>query len=329
MTQAAAHARETWPALPYAAWKDTQYALHRWTQVVGKIRLALTPLLNHWWNSTLYVTPRGLTTASVPSGDGAFQIDLDLVQHELVILTSHGERATFRLGSMSVASFYHRVIEELARCGVPDPQINTLPSEVATAIPFPEDADVRPYDRGQVERFHAILLCTAVVFERFRSGFLGKQSPVQFFWGSFDLGVARFSGRRAPVYTGTSGPHVHIHVMHEAYSHEVIEAGLWMGSDDVAAPEFYSFPIPPPAGLADAAIRPDAARWDAARGEFVLSYDAVRAASDPEGTLLEFLQSTYDVGADLGHWDRPLLEERPACGCELLPPPRRMVVTHR
>ena len=311
--------RELWPPLPYVDWKDTLYAVHRWTQVVGKMRLALTPLVNHWWNSTLVVTPRGLTTLMIPSGDDAFQIDFDFVDHELVVVTSRGGRSAIPLLPMSVAQFYRQVLELLARLGVPDPGILPVPVEVATAIPFMDDLEVRPYDREKVRRFQDVLIRTQFVFDRFRADFLGKASPPQFFWGGFDLASARFSGRRGPAYAGGSAPNVHIHVMHEAYSHELIAAGFWLGSDDTPRPEFYCYAMPAPPGLAEATIRPESAGWVAARGEFILPYDAMRTAADPAATLLTFLQSTYDVAADLGAWDRPLLEERPRCDCVRLP----------
>jgi hypothetical protein len=312
-------AGEGWPPLPYAEWKDTLHAVHMWTQIVGKIRLTLTPPVNHWWNSTLLVTPRGLTTSMIPSGNEAFQIDFDFVEHELVIVTSRGGRSTIPLIPMSVAHFYQQVLEVLARLGVPDPGIVPIPTEVAVAVPFREDLEVRPYDREMVQRFQTVLLRTQFVFDRFRGDFFGKASPVQFFWGGFDLASARFSGRRGPPYAGGSAPNVNIHVMHEAYSHELIAAGFWPGSDDLPQAEFYSYAMPAPAGLADATIRPESARWVATRGEFILPYDAVRAAADPAATLLTFLQSTYDVSADLGGWDRPLLEEGVQCDCVRLP----------
>ena len=312
-------ALDLWPPLAYAETKDTLHAVHMWTQVVGKIRLALTPLVNHWWNSTLFVTPRGLTTSMIPSGEDAFQIDFDFIDHELVIVTSRGGRAAIPLRPMSVADFYRRVFEVLVQLGVPDPGIIPVPVEVAVAIPFLDDTELRPYDREKVERFHRTLITMQVVFERFRAGFLGKASPVQFFWGGFDLASARFSGRRGPAYAGGSAPNVHIHVMHEAYSHELIAAGFWMGSDESPQPEFYSYAMPAPAGLANATIQPESAHWSTERGEFILPYEAVRTAADPAATLLAFLQSTYDVSADLGGWDRPLLEERVACDCVDLP----------
>ena len=316
-------AEVAWPSLAYDDWKDTLHGIHMWTQVVGKIRLAMTPLVNHWWNSTLAVTPRGLTTSLIPSGSDAFQIDFDFVDHELVVVTSRGGRSAMPLRPMSVAHFYREVLALLARLGVPDPRIRPVPVEVATAIPFLKDREVRPYDRESVARFHTVLLRTQLVFDRFRADFLGKASPPQFFWGGFDLASARFSGRRAPPYAGGSAPNVHIHVMHEAYSHELIAAGFWLGNDGAPQPEFYSYAMPAPAGLAEATIEPKPAQWVAARGEFVLPYEAVRTAVDPAAALLTFLQSTYDVAADLGRWDRPLLEERVRCDCVRLPSPSR------
>ncbi|HKC90591.1 MAG TPA: DUF5996 family protein [Candidatus Limnocylindria bacterium] len=308
-----------WPRLAYDEWKDTLDAIHMWTQIVGKIRLTTTPLLNHWWNSSLAVTPRGLTTGTMPSGDDAFQIDLDFVGHELTIVTNRDGRATVPLRSMSVAQFYREVFDSLSGLGIEDPEINVVPSEVAVAIPFPEDVAVRPYDRDQARRFAAILLKTDLVFERFRAGFLGKASPVQFFWGSFDLASARFSGRRAPAYAGGKPPNVHVHVMHEAYSHELIAAGFWPGSADVPRAEYYAYAMPPPEGLPGSTIQPEAAGWSASRGEFLLPYESVRTSPDPEATLLAFLESTYGVAADLGRWDRALLEERVLCGCDPVP----------
>jgi hypothetical protein len=308
-----------WPPLVYAELKDTVQALHMWTQVVGKIRLAMTPLMNHWWNSTLMVTPRGLTTTLTPAGNEAFQIDFDFIDHELLIVTSRGGRRAIPLRPMSIAHFYQQVLETLAALGVPDPRIMPVPVEVALNVPFLDDVEVRPYDHDIVRRLLTALISTQLVFDRFRADFLGKASPVQFFWGGFDLASARFSGRRGPAYAGGSAPNVHIHVMHEAYSHELIAAGFWLGSEELPQPEFYSYAMPPPAGLADAAIRPDSAQWVAARGEFILPYEAVRTAPDPGAALMSFLESTYDVSADLGKWDRSLLEERPRCDCVRVP----------
>jgi hypothetical protein len=313
-----------WPPLPYDEWKDTLHAIHMWTQIVGKIRLATTPLLNHWWNSSLAVTPRGLTTGTMPSGDGAFQMDFDFIEDHLAVVTSRGEGEVIPLRPMSVAQFYREVLDVLDRLGIADPQISTLPNEVADAVRFPDDVELRPYDRDQARRFALALLKTDLVFERFRAGFLGKASPVQFFWGSFDLASARFSGRRAPVYAGGTPPNVHVHVMHEAYSHELSAAGFWPGSADLPSAEFYAYAMPPPKELVNATIQPDAAGWNAARGEFVMPYEAVRTSANPEATLLDFLKSTYRVAADLGRWDRALLEERVACACDPVPSARAL-----
>ncbi len=310
---------DLWPSLPYDEWKDTLHAVHMWTQIVGKIRLAKTPPTNHWWNSALLVTPRGLGTGVVPSGGGAFQIDFDFVAHQLSIITSRGESVAMPLRSMSVAAFYRGVLDSLARVGVPDPKITLVPNEVAVAVPFSEDVQLRPYDRDYARTFAAVLLKTYVVFERFRAGFFGKASPVQFFWGSFDLAAARFSGRRAPAYTGGNPPNVNVHVMHEAYSHELISAGFWPGNADAPRAEYYAYAMPPIDGLPAAAIRPAAAGWEADRGEFLLPYDAVRTSADPAATLLAFLESTYDAAADLAGWDRPLLEDPVRCDCQPFP----------
>ena len=321
--------QDLWPQLSYEASKDTLHAVHMWTQVVGKIVLALTPLVNHWWNSTLAVTPRGLRTPLLPTGLGAFQISFDFVEHQLVVVTSRGGRAAFPLLPMSVADFYRQTIAALEQVGVPDPQIALGPVEIEVAIPFTDDVDVRPYDRVTVERFQTVLISTQLVFERFRAGFLGKASSPQFFWGGFDLASARFSGHRSPPYTGGSAPNVNIHIMHEAYSHELIAAGFWPGNDGAPQPEYYSYAMPAIAGLANATIEPVGAGWAAARGEFILPYDAVRSVADPAAALLRFLQSTYDVSADLGGWDRALLEERVACDCVRLPLPSRAAARSR
>jgi uncharacterized protein DUF5996 len=315
---------EVWPPLEYEAWKETLDAVHMWTQIIGKIRLAKTPVVNHWWNSALIVTPRGLGTGLVPNGGEAFQIDLDFVTHQLTISTSLGDAAALPLHSMSVAAFYRDLLGALARLGVPDPRIDQVPNEVATAVPFAEDVAVRPYDRERVRQFAGALRRTQLVFERFRAEFLGKASPVQFFWGSFDLAAARFSGRRAPAYAGGTPPNVNVHVMHEAYSHELISAGFWPGNADAPRAEYYAYAMPAIERLPAATVRPKAAGWDRDRGEFLLPYEAVRTAADPASALLEFLRSTYDAAADLAHWDRALLEDPVQCDCGAIP--RRMRV---
>ena len=313
------HSTEPWPPLPFDAWKETLHAIHMWTQIVGKIRLATTPLTNHWWNSTFVVTPRGLSTGTMPTGAGAFQIDFDFVGHELNIVTSRDGRDALPLRSMSVAQFYLELLDTLARLKVAVPEFLPVPNEVAPAVPFREDVEIRPYDRDRVRLFAEALLRTSFVFERFRAEFLGKASPVQFFWGGFDLASARFSGRRAPAYAGGSAPNVHIHVMHEAYSHELAAAGFWLGSADVPQAEYYAYAMPALAGVAGARIRPEAAAWIEDRGLFVLPYEAVRTSSDPDAAIMAFLESTYSAMADLGHWDRDLLEARVSCDCDPVP----------
>jgi hypothetical protein len=320
---AGAEAVSPWPPLPSGTRNETQYALHRWTQILGKIRGTSTPLVNHTWNSSLQVTARGLTTGLIPGGGDAFQIDLDLVADELNVATSGGGRAVVALRAMSVADFYRDVLDALARVGVPDPHIAAVPNEVDPAIPFRKDVAGRPYDRDFVRRFATALVRTQLVFERFRAGFLGKASPVQFFWGAFDLASARFSGRRSPAYTGGVPPHVHPHVMHEAYSHELIAAGFWLGPADAPHAEYYAYAMPALARLSRARVEPDAAAWDDARGEFLLPYEVVRTSADPDAALLSFLESTYAAAADLGNWDRDLLEKSVVCDCESIPRPLR------
>src|SRR2546428_5205166 len=263
---------EPWPPLPYDAWKDTLHAIHMWTQIVGKIRLATTPLMNHWWNSTLVVPPRGLSTGTMPTGAGGFQIDFDFVEHELSIVTTRSGRVTLPLRSMAVAEFYRDVLDALARLDVSVPEFLPVPNEVAPAVPFADDFELRPYDRDRVRLFADALLRTSFVFERFRAGFLGKASPVQFFWGGFDLAAQRFSGRRAPAYAGGSAPNVHIHVMHEAYSHEFIAAGVWPGRRDPPEAEVYSYAMPAPGRLAHPTVPPQLHPGGDARGDINLPY---------------------------------------------------------
>jgi len=303
-------AGDAWPELRYEALSETLYPLHRWTQILGKIRLVSTPLLNHWWNSTLQVTPRGLSTGLIPGTGLAFEIELDLVEHELRVVTSRGKGASMSLGPMPVAHFYRELSDALADVDVAVPRIDQMPNEVADAIPFRHDVAPRPYDREQAHRIAESLLLSQIVFDRFRAGFLGKASPVQFFWGGFDLASARFNGKRGPAYAGGVPPHVHPHVMHEAYSHELVAAGFWLGSPEAPRAEYYSYAMPAIDGLAEARIEPAAASWVTERGEFLVPYDAVRNAADPAAALSSFLESTYAAAADLAHWDRALLEQR-------------------
>jgi len=303
--EAGPEASTAWPALPYADWKDTCTALHLRAQIVGKVRVAQTPWLNHGWHSTLYVTTRGLTTSPIPHGQRSFQIDFDLVDHCLIIESDDGAERMLPLTAQSMADFHAGIIEALNELGLPV-RIHARPNEIPDAVPFREDRADRPYDHHAVERFHHVLLHADRVLKRFRSGFLGKASPVHLFWGSFDLAVTRFSGRRAPMHPG-GVPGLPDAITREAYSHEVSSAGFWPGGSGVDA-AFYAYAYPVPNGFATARIQPDTAYFDAGLGEFILPYEAVRTAADPDATLLAFLESTYEAAADAAQWDRAALE---------------------
>jgi hypothetical protein len=303
-----------WPAPP-EDWEPTRATLHMWTQIVGKIRLALAPPQNHFWHSTLYVTARGLTTSPMPYGSDLVQIDFDFVDHLLLILTSSGASQRVPLEPKSVADFYAEIMASLRGLGI-EVSIYARPVEIPDPIPFAEDRVHAEYDPAAVHDFWRALIQADRVFKQFRGRFLGKSSPVHFFWGAFDLAVTRFSGRRAPMWSGQV-VNVHPHVMHASYSHEVSSAGFWVGSG--APPMFYSYAVPTPSGFADAAVSPAQATWSSDMGEFLLPYDVVRASERPDETLLDFLQTTYAAAADLGDWDRVLLEQAPACACD--PPP--------
>jgi hypothetical protein len=298
-----------WPELPTAAWRDTCATLQLWTQIVGKIRLAKSPWLNHSWHVALYVTPRGLTTSPVPDGPRSFQIDFDLIDHRLRISTSDGAQRGFALLDHSVASFYAATLAALGELGIAV-AIDEMPNELPDPIKFSEDTAHASYDADAVRRFLQILVNSDRVFKQFRTGFLGKASPVHFFWGSFDLAVTRFSGRRAPRHPG-GVPHLPDAVAHEAYSHEVSSAGFWPGSGAIDYPAFYSYAYPEPPGFRAAKVRPEAAFFSEALGEFILPYDAVRTAPDPDKALLDFLQSTYEAAANAAKWDRGELECEP------------------
>lgn len=298
---------EAWPALPLEAWQDTYATLHMWTQVVGKVRLALAPMVNHWWQTALYVTCRGLSTSPIPYGAGAFHIDFDFLDHELRIGTSGGARRSFPLRPMPVADFYARTMAALKDLGI-EVAIRPVPVEVPEAIPFEEDRRHASYDPEYAARCWRVLSQSHRVLERFRGRFTGKVSPVHFFWGAFDLAVTRFSGREAPEHPG-GAPNVGDWVMHEAYSHEVSSAGFWPGAG-LGEAAFYSYTYPEPPGFREHPVEPDAAYYHEGMGEFVLPYEAVRTADDPDRALLRFLQSTYDAAADLARWDRPALERR-------------------
>ena len=297
---------DVWPSLPLAEWQDTCATLQLWTQVVGKIRLAQAPMVNHWWQVPLYVTARGITTSPIPFGAIGFQIDFDFIDHRLVIATSQGRSASLALEPRSVAAFYREVMARLKTLGI-TVKIWTMPVEIPEAIPFDIDDAHAAYDRDYAHRFWRVLVQCDRIFKQFRSRFLGKASPVHLFWGSLDLAVTRFSGRPAPAHTGTA-PHIGNWVMREAYSHEVSSCGFWPGGGAMAEPAFYSYAYPSPPGFAKAKVEPDGARWSEELGEFILPYEAMRQMPSADDRLLAFLESTYVAAADLAHWDRIALE---------------------
>jgi hypothetical protein len=296
---------EHWPALPYEAWADTCATLHMWTQVVGKIRTALAPMQNHWWQVPLYVTQRGLTTSPIPYGERTFQIDFDFVAHELQVQCDHGAGRTIALEPRTVADFYAEVMAALRSLDI-RVEIWTTPVEVADPIPFERDTVHRAYDAEYAGRFRRALLQADRVLKEFRAPFLGKCSPAHFFWGSFDLAVTRFSGRPAPPHPGAPG--VADAVTREAYSHEVSSAGFWPGNAQFPTPIFYAYAYPEPAGFREAEVAPPAAFYSADFGEYMLKYDDVRASPSPDADLLAFLETTYAAAADLGGWERSALE---------------------
>jgi hypothetical protein len=293
-----------WPALSYPDWRDTAATVQLWTQVVGKVRLALSPWVNHGWQVPLYVNARGLGTAAIHAGRSILEIDFDFVDHRLIVRTPDAPDRGFALEAMSVASFYRRLMAELDAVGV-SVQIDLVPNEVPDPIRFPDDEKHASYDATAVHAFWRALVQADRVFRLFRTGFLGKASPVHFFWGSFDLAVTRFSGRPAPLHPG-GVPGLPDAVTREAYSHEVSSAGFWPGSDAYPHAAFYSYAYPTPQGFAQATIEPSEAFWSAPMGEWLLPYDAVRAAADPDAALLRFLETTYRAAADLAGWDRKL-----------------------
>ena len=290
-----------WPALPFDEWEKTCDTLHMWTQIVGKTRLKLTPLENHWWNVPLYVTPRGLSTSAIAWKSGSFAVEFDLIAHRLRFETSEGVAHSMRLYPRSVADFYAEYMAALRALGI-EVKIYKIPVEFDDTTPFDQDQHHASYDREYVERFHRVLIHADRVFKQFRSRFLGKCSPVHFFWGSFDLAVTRFSGRRAPEREGDDP------MMREAYSHEVTSCGFWPGDRRFPHAAFYAYSAPVPAGLEKEPVRPAAAGWNAQLGEFIFSYQDVRTSSAPEQALLEFCQSAYEAGAKLAGWDRGSLE---------------------
>ena len=298
-----------WPEMPpYAIWEDTCSTLLLWTQVVGKIRLGLSPHINHFWNSALYVTTRGLTTSPIPYGTGAFAIDFDFVNHALRITASSGDERSFGLEPMTVADFYEKTMQTLGEMGI-QVKIYARPVEVVKAIPFAEDTSHSSYDAAAVLRFWTLLVTVDQVFAEFRARYIGKVSPVHLFWGALDLAVTRFSGRTAPKHPG-GVPNCANWVMEEAYSHEVSSAGFWAGAG-LGEAAFYSYAYPSPAGFSEHRVLPEAAYFHDQLGEFILPYEAVRKAANPAQALLSFLQTTYEGAAILANWDRSSLERQP------------------
>jgi uncharacterized protein DUF5996 len=296
-----------WPALPLAEWKDTYSTLHMWTQIVGKIRLALTPLVNHWWNVPLYIEPRGLSTSAIPYNDRFFQITFDFISHLLLIETTDGSTKTIALRPRSVAEFYQEMMAALKSLGMPV-TIWTTPVEVADRTPFEKDEKHSTYDPEYAQRVWRILAQTSRVMTEFRSRFIGKVSPVHFFWGAFDLAVTRFSGRTAPSHPGV--PNCGLFVMVEAYSHEVSSCGFWPGGGLINEPAFYAYAYPEPQGFKEYPIQPPEAFYHSGISEFLLPYDVVRSAKSPDEVLLSFLQSTYEAEATCAKWDRSALERQ-------------------
>ena len=313
--QEAPHPREPWPALDYAQWRDTLHTLHLWTQIVGKVRLTLSPWVNHGWQVPLYVTARGLGTTAIHAAGGLVEIEFDFIDHRLVIRSSQGPERGFPLAPMTVASFHRRLMNEMESAGFAV-AINLMPNEVPEPIRFSDDEVHASYDADAVNRFWRALVQVDRVFRIFRTSFLGKCSPVHFFWGSFDLAVTRFSGRTAPVHPG-GFPGLPDAVTREAYSHEVSSAGFWPGNEAYPGPAFFSYAYPTPPGFAQALVGPDQAFWSETFGEWMLPYDAVRTAANPDAALLNFLGTTYRSAAELAHWD-PGLE----CGMGTAGTPR-------
>lgn len=298
--------KQHWPALPYESWRDTYETLHLYTQIVGKIRMVLTTKVNHWWNVSFRVSSRGLTTTAIPYGGGSFTIDFDFIDHNLVVRTSEGHTRALALIPRSVAQFESDLQAILLSLGI-RVIYTQLPCEIpGPVLPFSEDEAHASYDQQSAHDWWRILLISQRLMEVFRAGFIGKCSPVQFFWGGFDLAVSRFSGKPAPSQPGTDS------IQREGYSHEVSSVGIWPGDASLGGPAFYAYHVPPPAGFERAEILPSQARWDREKGEFLLDYEDVRKGEDRERMVLEFFQSTYAAGADLANWDRQALERVPA-----------------
>jgi hypothetical protein len=295
-----------WPDLPFAAWSETCDTLHLWTQVAGKVIMVLTPLINHWWNVTFHVTARGMIKRAIPYRGGVFDITFDFIDHRVDIVTGSGRRESMPLAPMTVADFYAAFMERLRRLGI-DVDITTLPCEIENCVAFERDRRHGQYDPAFVRKFHNALVQADRVMNTFRSRFLGKASPVHFFWGSFDLAATRFSGRTAPPPKGAT-PGVADWVMAEAYSHECSSCGWWPGNGGLGHAAFYVYAFPEPAGYGDTRLKTAEAVYNKEAGQFWLPYDAVRQARDPDALLLGFLQETYEAAADLAKWDRGALE---------------------
>lgn len=294
---------ESWPPLPLAAWSDTYATLHMWTQIVGKVRMALSPHVNHWWEVPLYVSARGLTTSPIPYGREVFEIEFDFIDHRLTVTTCEGQAKSMRLRPCTVADFYAEFMGLLDSLGI-EVKIWTLPSEVPNPIRFEQDKVHASYDATYAHTFWRILVTVDSIFKEFRSRFIGKVSPVHFFWGGFDMAVTRFSGRRAPERPGADS------IQREGYSHEVSSVGFWPGGGDVKGAAFYGYAAPEPPGFRERIARPSAAAYNTQLGEFLLMYDDVRTSASPRDALLDFCQSTYEAAADLAHWDRKALERQ-------------------
>jgi hypothetical protein len=301
-----AHDGRLWPALPFEEWRDTCATLHMWTQIVGKIRRVQTPWVNHSWHVPLYLTARGLTTTPIPYGSRTFEINFDFIDHRLHILSSDGRSRTMALQPRTVADFYHELFDHLGTLGF-DIRIHANPNEVVDAIPFEQDRVHASYDAEYANRFWRILTQVDRVLKQFRAGFIGKCSPVHFFWGGFDLALTRFSGRAAPQHPGGI-PNCPDWIMRDAYSHELSSCGFWPGNDLLPYPAFYAYAYPEPLGFRTARVRPKEADYNTTLGEFILPYDAVRQSSSPDAAILEFVQSSYEAAASLGKWDRAALE---------------------
>lgn len=294
---------QEWPPLQFSEWENTYDTVHMWTQIVGKTRMKLAPLVNHWWNVVLYVTPSGLTTSSIPYRNTAFEVDFDFLFHRLIVRTSNGVEHIVQLYPRSVADFYAEYMSTLSSLGI-EVSITRTPTEFDDLTPFDEDRHHASYDKAYVERFRRILANANALLNEFRSRFIGKCSPVHFFWGGFDLAVTRFSGRRAPEKPDADS------INREAYSHEVISCGFWPGGRQFKEAAFYSYTAPAPAGLDKQPVLPQAGHWDNQMGEFILKYNDVRISKSPERAILDFCQSTYEAGAKLAQWDRDVLERK-------------------